>query len=177
MKKSRIILALLASVTLALAVPALASAKTVTVKNGKFTTVTAEIKKTARTVKRGTMTVKIKNTGFLKFKAPSKKKYSFTVSKLQPTTGKSTDYRNGYAYIMTPVDNKYSRSQNFTTQGGKTSTLWYRCPYRSGETRPSTITSGSFIPTRTAKLTLKKGQTVYLYFSIGSPSRFNLKIK
>ena len=177
MKKTGIIIALLASVTLALAVPASASAKTVTVKEAKFTSTTAEIKKTARTVKRGTVTVKIKKTGFLTFKAPSKKKYSFTVSKLLPTSGKSTDYRNGFAYIMAPYDNKYSTSLKFTTQGGTTSTMWFRCPYRVNDLRPSKIESGTFIPSRTAKLTLKKGQTVYLYFNIGSPSKFNLKIK
>ncbi len=176
MKKSRTLLVLAAVLSLSLALPAAASAKTVTIKDSSFTTETAKIKKTARTVKRGTMTVKVKKSGYLKFTAPSKKSYSFTVSNQKPTTGKSTDYRNGFGYISDGMK-KNTTNLKFSTKGGKTTTLWFRSPYRTNEVRPTNITSGSFLPTRTAKLTLKKGQIVYLYYYVSNPSKFTLKIK
>lgn len=157
--------------------PVQAQAATKTVKNIKYSTeLTSKIKKYATVVKKGTTTLKVTNSGFLKFKVPATKTYTFTFSKQTEPDGQ---YNNGYAYIKRIRTNSYNGKQyldslKFKTQGGKTSSAYFNSK-ASGTT--SSVTTGSFIPKRSCKVKLKKGETVYLYLYFAHKGSIRLNIK
>ena len=114
--------------------------------------------------------------GFLKFKVPATKTYTFTFSKQTEPDGQ---YNNGYAYIKRIRTNSYNGKQyldslKFKTQGGKTSSAYFNSK-ASGTT--SSVTTGSFIPKRSCKVKLKKGETVYLYLYFAHKGSIRLNIK
>ena len=137
-----------------------AAARTKTVKNTKFTTSVSKAEKRAARVRTGTtdLTVK-KGAGYLKFTAPSAGKYSFTFSDV-----KGRDSSNAYVSFYSKDKNfpKYLSGVKVSTKGGKSQTLWLAA---NGQTFSYSDLLSRPIAKRTGKITLKKGQTVYLYFS------------
>ena len=174
MKKilSRLMLVMVITMMLIGMTPVLASAKTVTLKPQGFTTSKSVAKKMGQVVKKGTTTVVFSpslGSGYLKFKAPKKKKYTFTLSGLSTTRS----YSNGYFYVMrTYGRGKYITMSKMTTQGGKTSSL-----YVSSKDHPYSDLRTAFITSRFGRLTLKKGEMVYLYFSFSPGDVLTLNIK
>ena len=148
-------------------------AATKKLKNQTFTTDTAVANRKALSVKKGTYTVKLpsKGKGYLKFKAPKKATYSFTLSKLKA----SSSYSCGYFYVMRKygTTNQYIGQEKLKQKGGKQEAM-------NIATRNST--SGKvisrYLTSRTGKITLRKGEVVYLYFSFWSEDKsVVLKIK
>ncbi len=177
MKSTRIMTAFLAMfLAFALiAVPADAKVKVKKLKNCAFTTSTSVAKKKAGVVKRGTYDIKLgkKGSGYAAFKATKTKKYSFTLYKVRP--GKNSSYSSGFFYCMLP--SKYSKSSitimDMKTQGGTDNSLYVSSKYHK-QTGP---VKDRFLTKRTGKITLKKGQIAYLYFSFyrGDTIRLNIK--
>lgn len=156
---------------IAMATPAYAATKTV--KKQAFTTKTSVIKKKATTVKKGKTTLVVaKGQGYVKFKAPATKVYSFTFSGLKSKSA-------GSAFVEVQTQDKSSPSYSFLTdvktQGGKHDTLWlsvsgYRDKYNKGVNK--------CIASRYGKKKLAKGQEIFFFFYNGSSkTTANLVIK
>ena len=166
---------LLAVLFLAVAAPS-TEAAVKKVKTQAFSTqYTKALARKASTVKTGTNTLQIAKSGYVKFVVPKTKKYTFTYTGMSIVNGFTS---NGFSYICLPekgYNKTYLESQKFTTTGGKTSTAWYGVKKYASKERTATAT----LATRTAKLRLKKGTTVYIYFSVGgsATAKLNLKIK
>ena len=157
----------------ALSVTAYAGTKKVTIRNQGFTTSRAQANK-ARPVKKGTYKVKLgsKGSGYLKFKAPASKTYTFTVSSLKSKRGSCL----GYFYLMdsSNYSNKtYIGQQKVKTQGGKTVALRISDGYRAKRTAKV----DQYRSSRYGKLYVPKGSTMFLYFSFYNGASFKLKIK
>lgn len=154
--------------------PVTAEAKTVKVKKQKYTTEFATIKKKAKAVKKGTTTLKVSPYGYIKFKAPSTKKYTFTFSGQKSN---KDPFNNGYAYILLPKEQSngsiYMEQQKFSTTGGKATTAWFH----SAKYASTDKTTGAFLAKRSCKLKLKKGTTYYLYLYFATNGSVKLKIK
>ena len=153
-----------------------AQAATKSVKKISYSsTLTSKIKNNATVVKRGTTKLKLGHQGYLRFKAPATKTYSF---KFSGQTSSSGNTNNGYAYIMNPVYSSYSKKYTlerlqFSTTGGKATTAWYHTKAYADTEK----TTSAFLASRTCKLKLKKGQTVYLYMYFANNGTINLTIK
>ena len=135
---------------------------------------TSKIKKKATVVKKGTTTLKVNTTGYLKFKVPATKTYTFTLNKHTSSTG---SYNCGFFHILRPTKDTYTneyhlKNLTFSTQGGKTTSTFFQSDSYTGK-----ITTGSFLPKRTCKIKLKKGQTIYLYLSFANKGSIRLNIK
>ena len=154
--------ALLAVLMLALSVatPAYA-AKKATIKSANFNTRRAPVAKRATKVTKGTYKLTIAGgKGYAKFTAPATKTYTFNVSNVKDSNRGS----NGYWYIMTShgySSSKYIGQTEVKTQGGKTTTMWMTV---NGYKSSGTGTSKN-LASRYAKIKLKKGETVFVYFS------------
>lgn len=140
------------------ATPAYAAAKK-TVKKQGFTTSLAKVKKKAAKVKRGTTSLTIKKgKGWLKFKAPKTKTYTFTFSDV-----KSAEFSSN-AFVGVYKVAKYSSSSvasvKVKTKGGKSNTLWLSC---NGYAHANEMLERP-IAKRSGKIKLAKGEWVYLYF-------------
>ncbi len=180
-KGKRVLLSFLMILAMGLMVcgfrPVQAQAATKKVKKIQYTSeLTSKIKKNATVVKKGTTTLKVTKEGFLKFRVPATKTYTFTFSKQTEPNG---NYNNGYAYIKRVRTNSYSGKQyldslKFKTQGGKTTSAYFNA---NASSTPSTITTGTFIPKRSCKVKLKKGETVYLYLYFAHKGSIRLNIK
>ena len=157
--------------------PVRAQAATKTIKNIDFSTeLTRKIAKYATVVKRGTTTLKLKQygNGYVRFKAPATKKYTFT---FYGQTGPKSGHNNGYAYITTPVKSRLGDTDlqklTFSTEGGKASTAWFHTKLYADTKK----TTGAFLAKRNCKVKLKKGQTVYLSIHFADAGTVKLKIK
>lgn len=175
--KTKKLFALFLALTVAatLALPSAAFAATKTVKGCDFQTSTKVAKKKATTVKKGTTKLNVKKgQGYVKFKATKTKKYSFTFSKVT-SKGFSS---NAFVEVQSASKN-YPSSITFLdvkTKGGKTNTLWLTANGYS----PSGTGTYKTLPSRTAKVKLKKGQWVYFYIyngANGNKTSMQLKIK
>ena len=155
--------------------------------------VTANLnRKKAPSVKVGTTTittkVKLKSKGdtvnpigsYVRFKAPKKGTYQFTMSNLRYKSNPGEDAL-GSLYF----ENSKGVAIRFKTQSGKSDSLSFT-PFdyideeEDGEEgEEGEITTGTVPKPRTATIKLKKGQTIYLYFeSIEAATyTYNLKIK
>lgn len=152
--------------------------------------VTANLnRKKALSVKVGTTTittkVKLKSKGdtvnpigsYVKFKAPKKGTYQFTMSNLRYKSNSGEDAL-GSLYF----ENSKGVTIRFKTQSGKSDSLSFT-PFdyidEEEEGEEGEITTGTVPEPRTATIKLKKGQTIYLYFeSIEAATyTYNLKIK
>ena len=168
------VLALLMAITPTMAY----GATTKTVSKTDFTTSTKTLNKRATTVKKGTTTLKFKKgQGYLKFKAPTSKTYTFTFS----------NFKNGDAYgvcaffeTQTPDSDSptYSFLKKVKTNGGKTDTLWigtknYKGMYVGSEKNALKRRRS----TRYAKVSLKKGQMIYFYFSSATTKSVKATVK
>lgn len=171
MKKylSRITLAMVIAMLLVCVTPVMASAKTVKMNGSKFTTSTAAAEKKAKAVKRGAVTVQVPKSGYLKFTAPAAKTYAFTVSNI-----KSSRYNCGYFYVMTKYgkNDQYIGQEKLVTKGGKSSGMYVST--RSDRRGKQLY---RFLKSRTGKIALKKGQTVYVYLSMNRKCTLKLTIK
>jgi len=141
-----------------------------TVKYTPFTTNVAKIEKRASKVRTGTTDLTIrKGAGYMKFTAPKSGKYSFAFSKV-----KGKDSSNAYvSFCRKDTDfPKYTKYAKVATRGGKTSTLWLSVngavfSYENLLSRP--------LASRTARITMKKGQTLYMHFS-GSAAKHTARL-
>ena len=173
--RKKLVAILLATVVACSLVPALAFAsgsKTLTAQS--FSTTTSTLNKKAATVKTGSYKLILKKgEGYVKFKATKNKTYSFTFSNLQ---GKHTYYGFVTAQLPNSRQPKYCFAINASTQGGKTNTLWLA---KSGYESKSGKKVNRSLVSRTAKIKLKKGQTIYfhIYTSGQNQRTLNLKIK
>ena len=142
------------------------------VGQGDFSTETATLNKKAKTVKVGTYKVTFKKgKGYLKFKAPKSKTYSFTFSNVKAKNGASA-----YVTVQTPSPTaaKYAFSTEVSTKGGKTNTLWLGV---NGKTGYGTGVN-ECLKSRTAKMQLTKNGIVYFYFyNMEYKTTTSLKIK
>lgn len=148
-------------------------AATKKLKKQGFTTTTAVANKKALAVKKGTTIVKLsgKGNGYLKFRAPKAKTYSFTLSNIKSGTG---GYTCGYFYVMRKYgsSNQYIGQEPLKTYGGKSTAL-----YLSTRNESSGKKAFQYRTSRTGKIRLNKGEVVYLYFSFYAKDSLKLKIK
>ena len=156
-------------------VPAAAYAVTTkTVKSQSFTTSTKTIKKKATSInKRGTYKVTFKSgQGYIKFKAPATKTYTFTISNVKCSKFSSS----AYWYIQT-IDEKYpknSLTNILKTNGGKASAFWNGVNGYSSSTGEKKYQN---LKSRFAKIKLVKNQFAFLYLNdVSGKATANLKI-
>lgn len=148
-------------------------------------TVTANKKanKAVNIKKKGTYRVlsktKINKDDYIRFTAPKTGKYTLTFSDFRNLSGYTPAERHlGSVYIY--KNSKYGLSmQKVKTNGGKRSILsicskaWYNT-YTKGKK----VTTYSDLHTRYAKISLKKGETIYIKtFWTGGKHSYSLKIK
>jgi hypothetical protein len=130
-------------------------------------------------VKKGTYTIEMAGkSGFLKFKAPKTKTYTFTISNIEKKTPGDVmdDYLNGNIYFLLPYpNNKKSLGPiKVKTKGGLTD----RVNVRSLENSTAGKMVYRFLTSRSASFKLKKGQTVYMFARFADArNSFRLKIK
>jgi hypothetical protein len=143
------------------------------VNKQSFTTTTKVIEKKATTVKKGTTKLTIKKgQGYIKFKAPATKKYTFTFSNTKSSIKGSSFVEIQKKDASSP---KYSFLYDVKTKGGKANTLWLGV---NGYKSSTGDLVGRCLPTRSAVVKLKKGQSLYFYFYNGSSKTTStLKIK
>ncbi len=139
--------------------PAFAAGKK-TVRTQGFTTSTSVAKRKATRVTRGTTRLTIKGgKGYMKFKAPKTKTYTFTMSNMKSNRFSAS----GYWYIMKSYGSggRYIGQVPVRTQGGRTTAMWMgvngRNPGSTGKKIYRTLAK------RSAKIKLKKGEEVYIY--------------
>ena len=157
-----------------------AQAKTITVKKCEFTTSLPKVKKLAKSVGKGTVTLvltaekkKYACSGYVKFKAPKTKTYKFTFSSFKGLgTGKGEKF-TGFNYIMLNMSDKYIGQEQVTTQGGKTTALWTSSTNREINTKTELL--DRTLHSRYGKIRLKKGQTAYIYMYHSCP-KVSLKL-
>ena len=160
MKKFTKVLSLMLVAALVLgtfAVPAQAATKKKTVKKQSFTSETKKINSKAATVKKGTTKLTFKGgDGYVKFIAPRKKTYSFTFSKLK---SKTTRFTSIAIQLKDKASPSYAWLVKAKTYGGKTDFLHMGT---NGDSSKSGDKVGWYLPKRTAKIKLKKGDVLYL---------------
>ena len=156
------------------AVPAAAAKKTL--KNQSWTQNLEKAAKAAKTVKAGSMTIKLpsKGRGFLKFRVPETRTWSFTISGLKAKKKKKRT--NGYMYVMKPYENNNLKIGQvyLETQGGKSNTLWLG----SKKLVVGTKKTNWELRKRIGKTVeeLKAGEVVYLYFNFNPGDTLKLQI-
>ena len=152
-----------------------AAAAKKTVKNSKFLTSTSATNKKAAVVKKGTTNLTFtKGQGYVKFKAPKTKTYSFTFSNL---TGGKYD-----SFTFVSVQKKYSSNKKYITltkvktAGGRTDFLNLSVNGKKDNINSKTI--DKYLAKRTGKIKLKKGEEIYFHLSnSGSKTKMKLVIK
>ena len=147
-----------------------------TVKTLKYGTKVSIVKKKAAKLKKGTNTITI-SEGYCKFTAKKTKKYTFTFSNVA-TVGenRAKDINHGHGYIMVPK-RSYMNHKKFSTEGGKATTV-YLCTNYSWNLGNKKVSNYASLPKRSAKLKIKKGQTVYLYlWFVDRPVNMTVTIK
>ena len=135
--------------------------------------------------KKGTYRVISKSTNskkndYIRFTAPKKGTYTLTFSDFRNLKNYSdAELRLGYVYIEKKDKHGIYCYQNVKSQGGKITMLnvcskvWYNA-YIKGKK----ITKRSELYSRYAKISLKKGETIYIEsFWTGGPHSYSLKIK
>lgn len=187
MKKNNFIKRVLVALTFAVAVAVMIPATgSVEAQAAKKVTGHANWKK-APTVKINQtykVTSKNKNGTFVKFKAPKAGKYVVTISNINSIGVKASDVDHNLAnfYIKKQSSGDYLSWVKVKTQGGKTDWLRMATPDSYNDYYKGTkVKVSTYLNKRTATLTLKKGETIYVnmsYFT-GKKSRctYNLKIK
>lgn len=167
MKKRKFakVFALLLAMVMVFALPLEASAAS------KVTAVTRDSK--AKGVKRGTTVVTLPKAtkkgstySYVKFKAPATKTYKITLSNLRKS-GKSSDSDILAAHSSLYKRNSWGLSSvNIKLNGKKTSVMYLCSTYSWSIDRAYSsnkkITASTFLPSRTAAVKLKKGETLYI---------------
>ena len=146
--------------------------RTKKVKKQTFSTDTATINKKATKVSKGTTKLKYKGgKGYIKFVAPTTKKYSFKFSNV---TAPGKCY-SAFIEVQTPYsDPSYSFLTEVKTAGGKTNTLWLKQKGVRSYTGGKKVYRN--LDSRTATITLSKGQAIYFFTSTNYKS-VNMKLK
>ena len=151
------------------AAPAQAAKKTV--KKCGFVTETAKADKAATIVKKGTTDLTFKKgTGYIKFVAPSTKKYTFTFSKLKC---------GGYGYFTfvtaqtkSAADSKSLAFKDMKTKGGKDHFLYLSLNnYKASDAD----LAKKYIAKRSATVTLKKKQAIYFQLD-NAPEKTTMRV-
>lgn len=146
-------------------------------------TLAATVKyKKAKRVKTGTTTVKVttngSSLGYVKFTAPKKGKYTFTVWGLVTFGAKvnGKDIQNGYVEIC-KVDKYGAYPLKVKTQFGRSYTL-HLCTKDAWDVLPRASSVYDSLVRRSTTVTLKKGETVYIasYFT-AKKAAYKLKVK
>ena len=153
--------------------PLTASAATVHLKPMAFITARKKVNRKAIRVKKGTHTIVMPagGTGYVKFKAPRNKRYTFTVSYLESGTG---GFAHGEFYILkdNSKDEKSVTMVKVGTQGGK-----YAMLHVATEERLYDKEKYSLLESRYGRLKLKKKEMVYLFFSFRAGDILQLTIQ
>ena len=129
-----------------------------------WTNKTRVIEKKASKVKKGTTILTIpKAGGYIKFVAPATKTYKITFSNIKDK--KSKDEK----VLITPLmkydlDPQYCVSVDVSTQGGKTSYFYMLCKDYPVFEKNRKIDASTSLKSRTAKIKLKKGETIYFEY-------------
>lgn len=178
LKKITVLLFAMLLACAALPKPVMA-AKTKKIYYSDFTMTKASMKKPAN-LKKGTTTVKMSDGkdvygsyhGYAKFKAAKTKTYTFTFSNL-----KNEKHPGSSGYVQIFVTDKQGKKwvtwKKVSSQGGKVTNL------NVGESKSKNSGSkkNAYLTSRYAKLKIKKGDTVYLFFSFINGSKLDVKIK
>lgn len=117
-----------------------------------------------------------KGEGYVRFKAPKTKTYSFTFSNVKDKN------RGVCAFVMvqkflpkTKYSPAYLRLAQVKTAGGKSNTLWLSV---NGYKATGYKGTSKRLASRTGKIKLKKGEVIYLYFynnSAKTTAKLNIK--
>ena len=151
----------------------------VPVQAARTVTANKNANKAVNIKKRGLSKTKMSKDDYIRFTAPKTAKYTLTFSNFRKLSGYTPSERHlGSVYIY--KNTKYGRSmQRVKTNGGKSSVLnmcskaWYNT-YTKGRK----IKAASDLHTRYAKISLKKGETIYIKsFWTGGKHSYSLKIK
>ena len=147
--------------------------KTITLKKQKFTPKTSTAKKKAKEITIGESIVKMpaKGMGYLKFKAEKKGTYKFTFSDLVKKKGD----QKGYINFQTAKSGKKSElvRNKVKTMGGSSYAVWIATKDLKSNSHPKIEWPRK---SRTAKLKLKKGQEVYVFFSFEVKDTVTVKV-
>ncbi len=149
------------------------TAPVVTLKKQDFTTKTSTAKKKAIRVTAGETIVKMpsKGKGYLKFKAPVKGTYQFTFSDLTKKKGS----QDGYINLQLPKKGQTKKlvKQKVKSWGGSTYSLWLGIRNKKYGSNKAEWTRTA----RKAKIKLKKGQEVYVFFSFAAKDTVKVKVE
>ena len=118
----------------------------------------AQMKKAAKAVKKGTATICARR-GYAKFTAPAAGAYTFTYSNLRTKGVSGYDYNRG---LMIFLDSN-SYFKYISTVGGSTPTLRVASSYAA----TGGTSAEAWLTSRSAKVNLKKGETIYIYHDLG----------
>lgn len=152
--------------------PALSAATTTkTVKKQKFTTELKVAKKKAAVVKKGTTKLKVKQQGYVVFKAPKTKTYYLKFSNPKATGG----LISMFIETQQPYENKYLWLADVTTKGGKSDVLWLAD--KANVNKSDKKATNWRLSSRTAKIKLKKGEAIYAYLYASKNFNITLNIK
>lgn len=147
-----------------------AMAATKTVKALKYRATGKKIDKKATKIKKGTTHLCRVSKGWLKFTSKKTQKYAFTFYGLSTNNMRySIDNNDAHIDFCTMKGKKYwtTKIKKVTTESGDvhylnigTNLTWKRAKERAKSTA---INIYSYLPSRTAIVKVKKGQTLYLY--------------
>lgn len=187
MKENKFIKRILIALTFALAVTVIApttdlaevqaATKKVTGAANWKKAPSVKIKKTYK------VTSKNQKGTYVKFKAPKAGKYVVTIYNVNSIGAKASDYDSHLAnfYIRKPYNSDYLTLAKVKTQGGKSDVLFMATPDSyNAHYKGVKVTTKTYLQKRTATLTLKKGETIYvnMNYYTGKKCRctYNLKI-
>lgn len=180
MKKNNFIKQALVALTFAVAVAVMVpAAGSVEAQAARKATAQKNWKK-APAVKTGTTTVtskkaKTSTAKWVKFKAPKKGTYKFTVSNFKPS-----DEINCGSFTFYTDPAKYDTLTNLKTQGGRTSNFHIASKKFMQYYKPgNTAKKNRYRSSRTVTINMTKGQTVYmrLYYTTATKYTYSLNIK
>lgn len=188
MKKNNFIKRALVALTFAVAVAVMVpAAGSVEAQAAKKVTAQKTFKK-AKSVKTGTTTVTVKkrpantnyNDAYVKFKAPKAGKYVFTVSSLKlKGQNPATSTTCGFFYLgKLSSSGKYIDIQKLKTAGGKTTYMQIgtKTMYEYS-VRNKLKKIDQYLTSRSATISLKKGETVYLNIICTTSQQYTYKLK
>jgi hypothetical protein len=143
--------------------------------NLRYTTNRARVDAKATPVGLGKHKFKVRKTGcgYIKFTAPRDAKYTITVSGLKRNKKRQLPGKHYWFRVLTvhPVNQNALVLNKVKTNGGKTRNLYF---WRK------TIAKGSKVlryrKSRYAKIRLKAGETVYVFFCCNNKDSFKVKI-
>ena len=144
----------------------------ITLKKQDFTIKTSIAKKKAIGITTGETIVKMpsKGKGYLKFKAPKKGTYKFSFSDLTKKKGS----QDGYINLQLPKKGQTKKlvKQKVKSWGGKTYSLWLGIRNKKYGSNKAEWTR----TVRNAKVKLKKGQVIYIFFSFAAKDTVKVKV-